>query len=113
VAPRHTAGGSTTSSIVYTKETTMLYHCAYTWNQGTTAEQVRQLLIDTPDSVGEGVQVRGYYPFVGGGAGVVLVETDDPDALRTFLVPSMGLIRWDVRAVTEGDLEQEIAAARQ
>lgn len=91
----------------------MLYHCAYTWNQGTTEEKIRQLIADVPDSAGDGVSVQGYYPFVGGGAGVLLVEAEEPEALRAFLVPSMELIHWDVWAVTAGDWEQEIAAARQ
>ena len=46
------------------------------------------------------------------GEGVFLLETDDPAALRAFLVPSFGLMHWDVRAATEGDWEQELAAAR-
>jgi hypothetical protein len=112
--PRHIAGSSTAISIAHIKEIAMLYHCAYTWNQGTTAAQVRQLLAETePDPGAAGVTVRGYYPFVGGGAGVVLLETDEPEALRAFLVPSFGLVHWDVRAVTEGNWEQELAAARQ
>ena len=91
----------------------MLYHCAYTWNQGTTAEQVKQLIAEVPDPTAAGVTVRGYYPFVGGGAGVFLLETDDPTALRAYLVPTMGHIHWDVRAATEGNWEQERAAAQQ
>jgi hypothetical protein len=91
----------------------MLYHCAYTWNQGTTEDQVRQILANEPAPQTAGVTVRGYYPFVGGGAGVFLLETDDPEALRAFLVPSFGAVHWDVRAATEGDWEQELAAAKQ
>jgi hypothetical protein len=94
------------------KEDAMLYHCAYTWNQGTTAEQVTQLIAQEPDPQTAGITVRGYYPFVGGGAGVFLLETDDPEALRTFLVPSFDAIHWDVRAATEGNWEQELSDAR-
>ena len=89
----------------------MLYYCAYTWNQGTTGEQVQRLLAEERSV--EHLTVRGYYPFVGGGAGFFLVETDQPERLREFLVPSMGLVHWDVRAVTEGDWDQEQGAAKQ
>jgi hypothetical protein len=91
----------------------MLYHCAYTWNQGTTQEQVTRILAQELPPAAASVTVRGYYPFVGGGAGVFLLETEDPAALRAFLVPSFGAVHWDVRAATEGDWEQELAAARQ
>ncbi len=89
----------------------MLYYCAYTWNQGTTDEQLRQLVAET--EISEGPTVRGYYTFVGGGAGFFLLETDDPEQIRAYLVPSMGLLRWDVRAVVEGNWEQEVAAVKQ
>ena len=88
----------------------MLYYCAYTWNQGTTDEQVSQHIANV--QIPEQLTVRGYYPFVGGGAGFFLVETDQPQRLREFLVPSMGVIHWDVRAVTEGDWDQEMAEAQ-
>jgi hypothetical protein len=89
----------------------MLYYCAYTWNQGTTDAQVKRLMAQ--EEMPTGVTVQGYYPFVGGGAGFFLLETDDPGELRAYLVPSMGLIHWDVRAVTEGNWEQTLASAKQ
>jgi hypothetical protein len=88
----------------------MLYHCAYTWNQGTTDSQVRQRIAESRPA--EGVTVRGYYPFVGGGAGVMLLETDDPEQLRALLVQSMDIIHWDVRACTEGNWEREVERSR-
>ncbi len=88
----------------------MLYYCAYTWNQGTTEAQVRELMAQ--GEMPQGLTVRGYYPFVGGGAGFMLLETDDPEPLRAFLVPSMGLIHWDVRACTEASWEKTLAAVK-
>ena len=89
----------------------MLYYCAYTWNQGTTDAQVRRRIAEV--QIPSGVTVRGYFPFVGGGAGFLLLETDDPEQLRDLLVQSMDLIHWDVRAVTEGNWQQEVERSRQ
>jgi hypothetical protein len=89
----------------------MIYVCQYTWNPGTTDEQVQQRIAAA--RMPENLTVRGYYPLVGGGAGYVIVETDEPQRVRELLVQSMDLIRWDVRAVTEGDLQQEVEAAKQ
>jgi hypothetical protein len=92
----------------------MLYHCEYTWHPGTTLEEVNQLLAQGnthfPQS---GVRVKGYYRLVGGGAGFMLLEADDPDLINQFLVPTMGLIAWDVRQVIEDDFARTMANAAQ
>ena len=89
----------------------MLYMCAYTWHPGTTLEEVIRLTAAEPEN--PGVTVRGYYGLVGGGAGYFLLEADDPQAINDYLIPSMGLIAWDVRQVIERDFAQEVAEAKQ
>jgi hypothetical protein len=58
-----------------------------------------------------GVTVRGYYGLVGGGAGYFLLEADEPQRINDYLVPSMGLVAWDVRQVIERDWAKELAGA--
>jgi hypothetical protein len=89
----------------------MIYVCQYTWNPGTTEEQVQQRLAAArmPDNL----TVRAYYSLVGGAAGYFIVETDEPQRVREMLVQSTDIIRWDIRAVVEGDLQQEVETAKQ
>lgn len=89
----------------------MLYMCEYTWHPGTTAEDVTQLLAKEAAQQHTGVTVRGYYYLVGGGAGYFLLEAEDPQRINDYLVPSMGLIAWDVRQVIERDWEHVTADA--
>jgi hypothetical protein len=43
-------------------------------------------------------QIRGWYNLAGGGAGFLLVETDDPRELTQLLQPYMDLISGNVHA---------------
>jgi hypothetical protein len=58
------------------------------------------------------LEIRGWYNLAGGGAGFLLVETDDPRELTQFLQPYMDLIRWNVHAVYELPYEETIEAFR-
>ena len=89
----------------------MLYMCEYTWHPGTTLDDVVRLQAAAPEPAG--VAVRGYYGLVGGGAGYLLLEADDPQAINDFLLPSMGAMAWDVRQVIERDFAQELVEAKQ
>ena len=92
----------------------MLYVAEYTWHPGTTLEDVVRLQAEGASSLASsGVTVRGYYGLVGGGAGYLLLEADDPQRINDFLVPTMGRIAYDVRQVIERDFAQEVAAAAQ
>ena len=84
----------------------MIYMCKYTWYPGTTSEDVNALIAEESPQQDTGVTVRGYYTLVGGGAGYFLLEADDPQHINDYLVPTMGLIAWDVRQVIERDWEQ-------
>lgn len=90
----------------------MLYYCAYTWNQGTTQAEVDRRLMQEMDGKPLGAAIRGYYDLVGGGAGFLILETDDPNAVAALLTPFMDLMHWDVRAIVARTLGQSEAAAR-
>src|SRR5215212_4494787 len=92
----------------------MLYYCAYTWNPGTTAEEVGRLLLEEHDAGRMHAEwFRGYYGLVGGGAGFLILDVEDPYALNEMLAPSMRLMSWDVRAIVPYDYHQDIEEFRQ
>lgn len=90
----------------------MLYYCEYAWNQGTTEQDIDRRLVEQLDGTMSGAQIRGYYELVGGAAGFLLVEADDPNAVRGLLLPFSDLMHWDVRAIVERDMATDIAAAK-
>lgn len=91
----------------------MLWYCQYTWHQGTTAEQVRRRLLQQHEAdANRPGNIRGWYSLAGGGAGFMLVETDDPREVTETLQPYMDLVSWDVRAVYELAYDPVVDAAR-
>ena len=52
--------------------------------------------------------LKGWYNLAGGGAGFLLVETDDPRQLTAILQPFMDLVSWDVHAIYVLDYDQVI-----
>ena len=92
----------------------MLYMCEFTWQPGTTREKVGQRFLQL-DQAGQHHQDkwRGWYALAGGGAGVLLVEVDDPRELTAMLQPYMDLVSWDVRAVYELKYDEILQTARQ
>jgi len=92
----------------------MQYYCAYTWHHDTTMEQVARMIVEDADAGRPGPEmIRGYYGLVGGGAGFLILETDDPLQVNEFLRPSMNLMSWDVRAIIPFDYEEDLAELRQ
>ena len=92
----------------------MLWYCRFTWLPSTTAQQVRERVLQQHDAgILSKEKVRGWYNLAGGGAGFVLVETDDPRELTSMLQPSMDLVSWDVHAVYELPYEQTIESFRE
>jgi hypothetical protein len=80
----------------------MLWYCRFAWYPGTTTERVRQRVLQQhaagtnhPD------KIRGWYNLAGGGAGFLLIDTDNPHDLNVILEPYMDLMRWNVHAVYE------------
>jgi hypothetical protein len=92
----------------------MLYLCEFTWYPGTTRAEVAKRLVAQHDA-GENRQerIRGWYNLVGGGAGFLIVDYDDPQELTAFLQPYMDLMSFDVRAITENEYEPTVAQLRE
>ena len=91
----------------------MLYHCQFTWFPGTRRAEVAQRVVQQHDAgANHPDRIRGWYNLVGGGAGFLLVEYDDPRELTAFLQPFMDLMSFDVRAITENDYAARIEELR-
>jgi hypothetical protein len=92
----------------------MLWYCAFTWFPNTTRQQVAQRVVRQHDAgMNHPERIKGWYNLVGGGAGFLLVEYDDPRELTAFLQPFMDLMSFDVRGVYRLDYEQRIQELRQ
>ena len=92
----------------------MLWHCKFTWFPGTTRDEVAERVLQQheagtnhPDSI------RGWFNLAGGGAGFMLVETDDIKQLTEMLQPYMDLMSWDVHALHELQYDSEIERLRE
>jgi len=92
----------------------MLYYCAYTWNPGVTIEDVGPAILEQHDAGTLHPEwIRGYYGLIGGGAGFLILDVDDPQALNEMLAPSMRYMTWDIRAIVPYDYDQDIEEFRQ
>ncbi len=92
----------------------MLWYCRFTWYPGVTRAQVARRVVEQHDAgLNHPEHIRGWYNLVGGGAGFLLVETDNPNDLTEFLQPYMDIISWDVHAVHELDYERQLERLRQ
>jgi hypothetical protein len=92
----------------------MLWYCRFTWYPGITRARVAQRVVEQHDA-GRNHQdrIQGWYNLIGGGAGFLLVETDQPEELTEFLQPYMDLMSWDVHAEHQLDYDREIERLRQ
>ena len=92
----------------------MLYYCEFTWHAGTTAEEVRQRILEQHHAgKNHPERIRGWYNLAGGGAGFLLVEYDNPRELTAFLQPYMDLMSFDVRAIYENNYDEAIQRFQQ
>ena len=92
----------------------MLFYCEFTWYPGTTREEAARRVVEQHDAGANNPErIKGWYNLVGGGAGFLLVEYDDPRQLTAFLQPYMDLMSFDVRAITENEYDRSIADLRQ
>jgi hypothetical protein len=80
----------------------MLWYCKFKWHSHTTVETWRRRILEQ-ESAGTNhpERIRGWYDLAGGGAGFMLIDTDEPRELADMLQPYMDLLAWDVHAVTE------------
>jgi hypothetical protein len=78
----------------------MIWYCAYTWHPTTNIQQVRGRILQQ-DEAGTNLpdKIRGWYDLVGGGAGFLLIESDNAREINAFCQPYMDLMDWDVRAL--------------
>ena len=91
------------------KGETMRYLCQYTWQAGTTAEAVGQRFLDLHQHNSgppPGLTFESWDELVGGGAGAIIVSTDDPRRVNEALVPWMDLVSWDVREVIASSYDE-------
>jgi hypothetical protein len=92
----------------------MLYYCPFTWHPHVSREQVARRVVERHDAgANHPERILGWYNLVGGGAGFLVVDYDDPKELTAFLQPYMDLMSFDVRAITQNDYEQTINDLRQ
>jgi hypothetical protein len=71
-----------------------------------------RIYVAPPYDPAAGGRIRGWYNLAGGGAGFLLVETDDPREVTAFLQPYMDLVAFDVRAVYELNYDEQIEELR-
>jgi hypothetical protein len=92
----------------------MLYYCQFTWFPGTNRQKVAQRFIQQHDAgLNHPERIKGWYNLVGGGAGFLIVDYDDPRELTAFLQPYMDLMSFDVRAITQNDYKSRVEEMRQ
>ena len=92
----------------------MLWYCRFTWYPGTTSERVRQRVVQQHAAgTNHPEKIQGWYNLAGGGAGFLLVETNDPRELTAYLQPYMDLVSFDVHAVYEVNYNQRIEELQQ
>lgn len=91
----------------------MRYFCEFTWFPGTTREEVAQRVVEQHDAGKNNPErIKGWYNLVGGGAGFLIVDYDDPREVTAFLQPYMDLMGFDVRAIYELEYEDQINQLR-
>lgn len=91
----------------------MLWYCRYTWHPTTTREKVAERVVAQHDA-GANMpdKIKGWYDLAGGGAGFLLVETDDPQDLTTIFQPYMDLMNFDIHCVIENEYAATIERLR-
>lgn len=92
----------------------MLWYCRFKWHPNTTRPMVAQRIVQQHDAgANRPDHIKGWYNLAGGGAGFLLVETEDPRELTAFLQPYMDLMDFDVHAIYALDYEKQIQELRQ
>ena len=92
----------------------MLWYCRFKWHSSTTASQVRQRVLQQHEAgTNHPERIKGWYNLVGGGAGFLLVESNDPREVTEMFTPYMDLMDVDVHGCYELPYEQTIQAFRQ
>lgn len=91
----------------------MLWYCRFKWHPHTTREQVARRIIQMHDAGSNHPErIKGWYNLAGGGAGFLIIDTDNPQELTAFLQPYMDLMDFDVHAVYALDYAKQIEELR-
>jgi hypothetical protein len=91
----------------------MHFYCAYTWFPKTRPEEVWERFIHQHERSSNAPElIRGWYDFAGGGAGFLIVETDDVRELTAMLRPYIDLMAWDIRALSENRYDETVQQIR-
>jgi hypothetical protein len=91
----------------------MRYSCQFTWYPHVSREMVARRVVEQHDAgMNNPDHIKGWYNLVGGGAGFLIVDYDDPRELTAFLQPYMDLMAFDVRAIYELDYDNRIDELR-
>ena len=93
----------------------MLWYCRFEWYPHTTRDQVAKRTFEQHQAGGgrRPSILKGWYNLAGGGAGFLLLETNDPREVTAFLQPYMDLVSWDVHAAYAVEYEQQIQQFQQ
>jgi len=92
----------------------MLWYCRFQWQPGVSAQQIRERVVAQHEAgTNHPDKIRGWYNLAGGGAGFMLIETDEPRELTALLQPYMDLVSWDVHAVYQLAYDETIREFQQ
>lgn len=91
----------------------MLWYCRFKWHPHTTREQVARRIVQMHDAGNNHPEhIKGWYNLAGGGAGFLIVDTNNPQELTAFLQPYMDLMDFDVHAIYALDYAKQVEELR-
>jgi len=91
----------------------MLWYCRFKWHPHTTREQVARRIVQMHDAGSNHPErIKGWYNLAGGGAGFLIIDTNNPQELTAFLQPYMDLMDFDVHAIYALDYATQIEELR-
>ena len=92
----------------------MRFYCGFTWFPGTTRKEVAERIVRQHEAGrNKPENIQGWYNLVGGGAGFLIVDYDNPKELTAFLQPYMDVMSFDVRAITENSYDDTVREMQQ
>lgn len=87
----------------------MLFLCQFTWFPNTSRKDVAERVVRQHEAGrNKPENIRAWYNLVGGGAGFLVVDYDDPRKVTAFLQPYMDVMSFDVRAITENTYDETV-----
>lgn len=87
----------------------MLFLCQFTWFPHVSRKDVAERVVRQHEAGrNKPENIKAWYNLVGGGAGFLLVDYDNPRELTGFLQPYMDVMSFDVRAITENTYDETI-----